>query len=62
MGKETFKLGDYVYAEDWIYGKIIYLDDKYAEISFQTKKGNGYKTFFLTDLKHAEPPKREINL
>ena len=61
MEEQTFHLGDYVFAEDWIYGKIVYLDNEYAEISFQTEKGNGYKTFSLTDLKHSETPKRIMN-
>ena len=57
-----FKVGDYVYAEDWIYGKIVNIDGKYAEVDFDTMHGGGSLTFELEDLKHAEPPKRKINL
>jgi hypothetical protein len=59
--QNEFKIGDYVYAEDWCYGKIVYLTDKYAEVDFDTMRGGGSLTFSLEDLKHAEPPKRRLN-
>lgn len=58
---QKFNIGDYVYAEDWCYGKIVYLTDKYAEIDFDTMRGGGSLTFSLDDLKHAEPKKRTFN-
>lgn len=56
-----FKIGDYVYAEDWCYGKIVYIDDKYAEVDFNTMRGGASLTFALEDLRHAESPKRKLN-
>lgn len=59
--EEKFELGDYVYAEDWCYGKIVYLTDKFAELDYHTTSGFKNKTFALEDLKHAEKPKRRFN-
>jgi hypothetical protein len=58
---ENFQIGDYVFAEDWCYGRIIYINEVYAEIYFDTLKGGDSMTFALKDLKHAEPPKRKLN-
>jgi hypothetical protein len=59
--KNEFEIGDYVYAEDWCYGKIVYINEKYAEVDFDTMRGGGSLTFSLEDLKHAEKPKRRLN-
>lgn len=59
--KDRFKIGDYVYAEDWCYGRIVYITDKYAEVDFDTARGGGCLTFALEDLKIAKPPKGENN-
>lgn len=32
--KNKFKIGDYVFAEDWCYGKIVYIDDNPRKDSF----------------------------
>jgi hypothetical protein len=60
LGTE-FEIGDYVYAEDWCYGRIVYIDENYAELDFDTMRGGGSLTFSLKDLKHAEKPKRRLN-
>ena len=59
--QNEFNIGDYVYAEDWFYGKIVYLTDKFAEIAYQATNGIKSKTFALEDLKHAEPKKGSLN-
>ena len=59
--EEKFEVGDYVFAEDWCYGRIVYLNNQYAEVDFDTTNGGGCLTFALEDLKHAEPPKRRLN-
>lgn len=62
MEENNFNLGDYVYAEGWVYGKIVYIDKEYAEVEFNTMRGGGSLTFALEDLEHAEKPKRSFNL
>ena len=59
--KQKFELGDYVYAEDWCYGKIVYLTECYAEVYFDTLRGGDSMTFSLTELKHAETKTRKLN-
>jgi hypothetical protein len=59
--KNEFEIGDYVYAEGWCYGKIVYIDNKYAEVDFDTMRGGGCRTFLLEDLQHSEKPKRRLN-
>ena len=59
--EEKFEIGDYVYAEDWCYGKIVYLTECYAEVYFDTLRGGGSRTFALTELKHAEQKTRKLN-
>lgn len=59
--ENKFEIGDYVFAEDWCYGRIVYIDENYAEVDFDTMRGGGSLTFLLNDLKHAETPKRRLN-
>jgi hypothetical protein len=59
--QKRFELGDYVYAEDWFYGQILYLTDKYAEVYFDSMQGGRSLTFELKDLKHAEQKKKKLN-
>lgn len=56
---QKFKIGDYVYAEGWCYGKIVYFDEKYAEVDFETMRGGGCMTFAIENLKHAEGENNE---
>lgn len=59
--QKNFEIGDYVYAEDWCYGKIVYLTEQYAEVDFNSTSGGGSLTFALEDLKHAEQKKGVLN-
>ena len=38
---ENFKIGDWVYVDDWLYGQIIELEDDGAQIGFDTAGGGG---------------------
>jgi hypothetical protein len=58
MEKE-FEIGDYVFAEDWCYGRIVYIHGGYAEVDFETTGGGGCLSFSFEDLKHAERPNKD---
>lgn len=51
---EDFKIGDWVYAEDWCYGQIIDIDGNFASVEFDTGSGGGTCLFDICDLVHAE--------
>lgn len=39
---ETFKVGDHVYAEeDFIYGRIVEIEEDLAHVEFRTSVGGG---------------------
>lgn len=59
--EKKFEIGDYVYADDWVYGKIVYLTDKYAEVYFDTLRGGDSQTFPIESLKHEETNKKTFN-
>lgn len=52
--QNDFQLGDYVVAEDWCYGRIVYINNEYAEIDFVTLHGGGCLTFNIKDIKFVE--------
>ena len=48
----VFKVGDYVYAGDWCYGKIIRIEDNIADVEFEIAGGCGTLPFELGELNH----------
>jgi hypothetical protein len=52
-----FKIGDWVYAEDWCYGQIVDLHSSWAVVEYSTPAGGGSFSFKLSELYKAEPPK-----
>lgn len=52
-----YEIGDYVYAADWCYGKIVDLDEKGAWVEFDTGTGGGTLYFYYDELLKA----REAN-
>jgi hypothetical protein len=60
---EKFKVGDWVYASDWCYGKIIEIDeDNLAHVEYNTGTDGGCMPFELSELELAKPPKKMITL
>lgn len=55
-----FKVGDWVYAEDWCFGHITYIEDNIAFVEFHTGTGGGCVPFELDKLKLAKPPKKTV--
>lgn len=52
---ETFKVGDRVYAdEDFIYGRIVEIDDDSALVEFRTSGGGGCLPYKLSELVHEK--------
>lgn len=50
---ETSKIGDRVYAEeDFIYGKIVEIEEDLAHVEFRTPGGGGCLPYKLSELKH----------
>lgn len=49
-----FAIGDYVYASDWCYGRIIDLDYDGAFVEFETSNGGGSFSFYLDELKKVD--------
>ena len=47
-----FKVGDYVYASDWCYEKIIRIEDNIADVEFEIAGGGGTLPFELGELRH----------
>ena len=47
-----FKVGDYVYASDCCYGKIIRIEDNIADVEFEIAGGGETLPFELGELKH----------
>ena len=54
-----FKVGDWVYASDWVYGQIVSIDGNFADIEFDTGTGGGCLPFDISELTHAESPKKK---
>ena len=48
-----FEVGDYVYASDWCYGRIIDLDYDGAFIEFETTGGGGSCYFYFDEITKA---------
>lgn len=55
--KIDFKVGDWVYADDWCYGQIVSISGPFAVVEFTTDNGGGTMNFYISELTHAEPPK-----
>lgn len=52
---ETFKVGDHVYAEeDFIYGRIVEIEEDLAHVEFRTSVGGGCLPYKLSELKHEK--------
>lgn len=56
-----FKVGDWVYGEDWCYGRIVAIeeDENVAYVEFQTQRGGGCLSFLFSELELAELPKKK---
>lgn len=59
---EKFKVGDWVYAEDWCYGQIVDIEDNLAHVEYDTGTGGGCMPFELSELELAKPPKKMVTL
>ena len=55
----SFKVGDWVYASDWVYGKIVNMEDGFAEVEFCTENGRNCLPFKLGEITHADAPKKK---
>ena len=55
-----FRVGDWVYAEDWCFGQIVYIGDNFAYVEFHTGTGGGCMPFELDELKLAKPPNKIV--
>lgn len=53
-----FQIGDWVYADDWCYGRITVIYDDSAMVEFETDGGGGSFSFELSELTHAPRPKK----
>lgn len=52
---ETFKVGDRVYAEeDFIYGRIVEIEEDLAHVEFRTSGGGGCLPYKLSELAHEK--------
>lgn len=52
---ETFKVGDRVYAEeDFIYGRIVEIEEDVAHVEFRTSGGGGCLPYKLSELEHEK--------
>lgn len=59
---DKFSVGNYVYADDFCYGKIVEIEGEVAYVEFDTGNGGGCLPFNLNELKLAKPPKKEVLL
>lgn len=55
---DEFKVGDWVYADDWCYGQISEIENGTAYVEYDTDRGGGTCGFELEELRKAEPPKK----
>jgi hypothetical protein len=51
-----FKVGDYVYVDDWCYGQIVDISEEGARVEFDTPGGGGSYMFDFDELEPADPP------
>lgn len=52
---ESFKIGDRVYAEeDYIYGRIVEIEEDLAYVEFRTPGGGGCLPYKLSELAHEK--------
>lgn len=56
---KTFKIGDCVYADDWVDGVIVRIDGDIADVEFETSCGGGCLPFHLSELKHKDKTMNE---
>jgi hypothetical protein len=52
---KNFNVGDWVYGDDWCYGKITDICDGVAQVEFDTGTGGGSFSFGLDELTLAAP-------
>lgn len=55
---KKFNVGDWVYAEDWCFGQITYIENNIAHVEYHTGTGGGCVPFELDDLRLAKPPEK----
>lgn len=48
--ENIFKIGDYVYADDWCYGQIVEIANGLAYVEFDTGTGGGTLPFDFNEL------------
>lgn len=53
---QNFKIGDWVYADDWCYGQIREIDKNIVDVEFSTGTGGGNFCFELSELQPAPSP------
>ena len=56
---DNFKIGDWVYGDDWCYGQIMDIDNKGALVEFETPGGGGSMWFNFDELEKAPEPRDE---
>lgn len=54
----VFRVGEWVYADDWCYGRIVSIDGDEAFVEFETDRGGGSFAFKLCELRHAPKPRK----
>ncbi len=57
-----FKVGDWVYAGEWIYGQIDYVGTDWADVVYETESGGGRLGFGFEDLKPAPAPEEKFEI
>ena len=50
-----FKIGDYVFCEDWLFGEIVAIFEDGASVEFETSGGGGTMFIPYDRLRHAPP-------
>ena len=54
----NFQIGEWVYVDDWFYGRIMDIDGESVFVEFETDRGGGSLSFNLCELRHAPSPKK----
>lgn len=56
MKANDYKVGDWVYAGDWCYGRIVYLNDEEVHVEYETAGGGGCAPFERDQISPAPAP------
>ena len=56
-----FKVGDWVYGDDWCHGQIVEIYEGTAYVEYATDRGGGICVFELSELRPAEPPEERVS-